>query len=155
MTKYIGIDPGVSGALVAINDQGSIIDVLLMPTYKEGTKSRVNGAAMATWLIQHTDAQSCFVEKVHAMPGQGVSSMFNFGHSLGVIHGVVLTLGLSMREVTPQSWKKHHGLIGTDKDAARTAAIKIYPKEVILNAKGKGQALADALLIARYGAGLK
>jgi crossover junction endodeoxyribonuclease RuvC len=92
-----------------------------------------------------------YVEQVHAMPGQGVTSMFNFGHSCGTVMGVLGAMGLPCSLVTPQSWKKAAGLIGTDKDAARARAIQLWPKWRELDKKGKGQALADAALIALTG----
>jgi crossover junction endodeoxyribonuclease RuvC len=85
------------------------------------------------------------------MPGQGVTSMFNFGHSCGTVMGVLGAMGLPHTLVTPQAWKKQAGLIGTDKDAARSRAIQLWPKWRELDKKGKGQALADAALIAAYG----
>ena len=92
-----------------------------------------------------------YIEQVGAMPGQGVSSMFNFGHSCGTVMGVVAALGYAHTMVTPQKWKKNAGLIGTDKEAARARAIQIWPAWRALDTKGKGQAFADAALIARYG----
>ena len=92
-----------------------------------------------------------YVEQVGAMPGQGVSSMFNFGHACGTVMGVIGALGYPHTMVTPQKWKKAAGLIGTDKDAARSRAIQLWPEWKDLGKKGKGQALADAALIALYG----
>ena len=85
------------------------------------------------------------------MPGQGVSSTFTFGHSAGVVEGVVAGAGIPLTLISPQSWKKHAGLIGKDKDAARSRAIQLFPSLRILDLKGKGQAIADALLISRLG----
>ena len=88
------------------------------------------------------------------MPGQGLSSTFAFGHSAGVVEGVLAALHIPAVLITPQAWKKGAGLIGKDKDAARTIAARLYPFNRTLDLKGKGQALADAILIARIGAGL-
>lgn len=154
----IGIDPGCSGALVALDGNGQIIDTLLMPTIKVGTKSRVNGAAIAAWLgklmWERTENWQAFLEQVGAMPGQGVSSMFTFGHAAGLVEGVVAGAGIPLTLVTPQSWKKKVGLIGQDKDSARSRAIQLYPGCRLLDQKGKGQAIADAILIARHGLSL-
>lgn len=155
----IGIDPGCSGALVIMHDDGELVDTLLMPTIKVGTKSRVNGAAIKGWLngwfgTYHEHGWHAYLEQVGAMPGQGVSSMFTFGHAAGLVEGVVTGAGIPLTLVTPQAWKKKAGLIGQDKDAARSRAIQLYPGCRLLDLKGKGQALADAILIARHGISL-
>ncbi len=150
----LGIDPGCSGALVLITEQGGYIDHLNMPTIKVGTKSRVNGAAAAAWLRKY-QINEAFLEQVGAMPGQGTASMFTFGHTAGVAEGLLQGLNIPYTLVTPQAWKKAAGLIGSDKDAARSRAIQLYPELRFLDAKAKGQAIADALLIARFGSGIK
>ena len=154
MTAVLGIDPGCSGALVLVTQQGSYIDHLAMPTIKVGTKSRVNGAAVAAWLRQYGITHA-YLEQVGAMPGQGTASMFTFGHAAGVAEGILQGLNIPYTLVTPQAWKKSAGLIGSDKDAARSRAIQLYPELRALDAKAKGQAIADALLIARFGIGVK
>jgi crossover junction endodeoxyribonuclease RuvC len=85
------------------------------------------------------------------MPGQGVASMFSFGHSAGVIQGVLGAFEIPVVMVTPQSWKKRAGIIGQDKDASRSKAIQMWPKWRELDKKGVGQAYADAAFIALYG----
>ncbi|HDS9360788.1 TPA: crossover junction endodeoxyribonuclease RuvC [Enterobacter chengduensis] len=154
MTAVLGIDPGCSGALVLVTEQGGYIDHLAMPTIKVGTKSRVNGAAVAAWVRQYEITHAC-LEQVGAMPGQGTASMFTFGHAAGVAEGILQGLNIPYTLVTPQAWKKSAGLIGSDKDAARSRAIQLYPELRALDAKAKGQAIADALLIARFGIGVK
>lgn len=154
MTAILGIDPGCSGALVLVTEQGGYIDHLAMPTIKVGTKSRVNGAAVAEWVRQYGITHA-YLEQVGAMPGQGTASMFTFGHAAGVAEGILQGLNIPYTLVTPQAWKKSAGLIGSDKDAARSRAIQLYPELRALDAKAKGQAIADALLIARFGIGVK
>ncbi|WP_431612768.1 crossover junction endodeoxyribonuclease RuvC [Enterobacter chengduensis] len=154
MTAVLGIDPGCSGALVLVTEQGGYIDHLAMPTIKVGTKSRVNGAAVAAWVRQYGITHA-YLEQVGAMPGQGTASMFTFGHAAGVAEGILQGLNIPYTLVTPQAWKKSAGLIGSDKDAARSRAIQLYPELRALDAKAKGQAIADALLIARFGIGFK
>lgn len=154
MTAVLGIDPGCSGALVLITEQGGYIDHLAMPNIKVGTKSRVNGAAVAAWVRQYGITHA-YLEQVGAMPGQGTASMFTFGHAAGVAEGILQGLNIPYTLVTPQAWKKSAGLIGSDKDAARSRAIQLYPGLRALDAKAKGQAIADALLIARHGIGIK
>jgi crossover junction endodeoxyribonuclease RuvC len=148
--RVIGIDPGASGALVLLED-GQPIEWTEMPTTKIGTATRVNAPALADW-IASTCCTHVYVEATHAMPGNGSTSMFNFGHSCGTVMGVLGAMSMPFTMITPQSWKKAAGLIGTDKDAARARAIQLWPKWRELDKKGKGQALADAALIAKYGA---
>lgn len=151
--KIAAIDPGCSGAIAILGEDGSHIDHLIMPTIKVGTKNRVNGAAVAAFLREHQPAH-CYLEQVGAMTKQGAASMFTFGHAVGVVEGVVTGMAVPITLVTPQRWKKHAGLIGTDKDAARSRAVQLYPGLRVLDLVGKGQAVADALLIGRYGLSL-
>ena len=149
----IAIDPGLSGSIIIMARNGNYIDHLLMPVIQVGAGKRVNGAAVHAFIrdwIEDIPAH-CFIESVNAMPGQGVSSMFRFGHSAGLVEGVVTGLGIPLTLVTPQTWKKHAGLIGQDKDASRSRAVQLFPGLRVLDQKAKGQAVADALLIGRYG----
>ena len=147
--RILGIDPGLSGAFVIL-ENGTPIEWGLMPTMAEGKNKRVNGAALASlWRFAYIDI--AFLEQVGAMPGQGVSSMFTFGHATGTVRGVLGALEIPVRLVHPAEWKKHIGLTGKDKDAARSLAIQLWPEWRVLDKKGEGQALADAALIARYG----
>lgn len=149
-TKRIGIDPGSSGALVVLEDAKPVA-WLNMPLIKIGTNTRVNAAHIADFLAPHKGAP-VFIELVHIMPKQGAGSAFTFGHAAGVVQGLVQGAGHPLTMVTPQKWKKAAGLIGTEKDVARSTAILLWPEWRALDAKGKGGALADAALIARYGA---
>lgn len=150
----VGIDPGASGAIVLLEDDQPI-EWMEMPTMKVGSTTRVNAAALSDFIYQcdkHDSKQLiAYVELVHSMPKQGVTSSFNFGHSCGVVEGVLGAFNIPIQLVTPQKWKKNAGLIGMDKDASRTKAIQLWPSWRDLDKKGKGQALADAALIARYG----
>lgn len=155
----LGIDPGKTGSLALLDEYNlDLIDHIYMPTIKVGTKDRVNGAAIAAWL-EDFDISHTFLEQVNAMPGgggkgpkMGAASAFSFGHSAGIVEGVIMGAGIPLTLVTPVKWKKHAGLVGTDKDAARSRCVQLYPNQRDLDLKGKGQALADAILIARYGA---
>jgi crossover junction endodeoxyribonuclease RuvC len=149
----IGIDPGLSGAIVFMRD-GSPIEWHKMPTMKIGAANRVNAAALATIIKMHLykdEKIQAYVELVSSMPGQGVASMFSFGHSAGVIQGVLGAFEIPVTMVTPQSWKKKAGLINMAKDSARTLAIQKWPSWRSLDWKGAGQAYADAAFIALYG----
>lgn len=145
----IGIDPGCSGALVAL-ESGTPLEWMLMPTLKVGSNTRVNAAAISDFLKRHAGAH-VYLEQVGAMPKQGGASMFTFGHAAGVAQGVVQGAGLPLTLVFPARWKKAAGLIGSEKDAARSLGIMLWPQWRELDAKGKGQALADAALIGRFG----
>lgn len=148
----IGIDPGASGALVALDEHHEPIEWMRMPVMKEGSATRVNALAVAEFIRnlpgEHIRA---YVESVHSMPKQGVTSSFNFGHSAGVISGILAALEIPTLMVTPQRWKKRAVLIGTNKDAARSKAIQKWPKWRELDKIGAGQAYADAAFIAIYG----
>lgn len=150
MSYLIGIDPGASGAIVVMDQRFTLIEWETMPTVKVGTQTRVNAAALAS-VLREFDAGHAFLEQVGAMPGQGTASMFSFGHAAGTAAGVLGAMEITTTMVTPQAWKKRAGLSGTDKDAARSRAIQLWPNWRDLDAKGKGQALADAALIARFG----
>ncbi|PPT26861.1 crossover junction endodeoxyribonuclease RuvC [Xanthomonas arboricola] len=152
MSYVIGIDPGCSGAVVVLQSAAQPLPVewIRMPTLKVGQSTRVDAAAVARFL-QDFDGSHVFIEQVHAMPKQGVSSVYTFGHAAGVVEGVVAAMMLPVTLVTPQTWKKRAGLIGSEKDAARSRAIQLWPGWADLAKKGAGQAFADAALIARYG----
>jgi crossover junction endodeoxyribonuclease RuvC len=146
----VAIDPGTTGCLVVLNTNGDIQAFMHMPVIKVGSQNRVNGAAVAAFINDHKPTH-CYLERVSSMPGQGVSSTFTFGHSAGLVEGVVVGAGVPLTLVTPQAWKKHAGLIGQDKDAARSRCVQLYPTCREFDLKAKGQALADAVLIGRYG----
>ena len=84
------------------------------------------------------------------MPGQGVTSMFNFGQSFGIIKGVCSAMQLSMYFVRPAKWKKYFNLIKTEKDASRTKAIEIIPYISQKLSRKKDSNKADAILIASF-----
>ena len=152
MSYLIGIDPGCSGAICILQSEKCPVPIewMRMPTVKDGKSTRVDAAALALFL-QEYDVGHAYIERVGSMPGQGVASTFTFGHAAGVVQGVVATLLIPYTLVSPQTWKKRAGLIGTDKDAARSRAIQLWPRWDALGKKGEGQALADAALIARFG----
>ena len=149
----IGIDPGLSGAIV-IMENNSPIEWHRMPTMKTGSANRVNGPALAAIIRPYLFLDKpihAYVELVSSMPGQGVASMFSFGHSAGVLQGVLGAFEIPVTMVTPSQWKKRALLVGQDKDASRTLAIQMWPFWRELDKKGAGQAYADAALIAVHG----
>lgn len=146
----LSIDPGASGCIAVQAPDFQYVAHLHMPTMKLASKTRVNGAAVAAFIRQHPITHA-YLELVGAMPKQGGSSMFSFGHSAGVVEGLLQGLEIPYTLVRPEAWKKRAGLIGTEKDSARARAIQLWPGLRDLDLKEKGQALADALLIGRYG----
>jgi crossover junction endodeoxyribonuclease RuvC len=152
MSLILAIDPGISGGLVVMDQLGRYVDHLLTPTIKTGSRSKLNGAAIAAWINEHVDhIDHAFIELVGAMPGQGVTAMFTFGHAAGFIEGLVSGAQIPLTLVPPTTWKKYSGFVGKEKDAPRSRAVQLYPALRVLDQKGKGQAIADALFIGLYG----
>jgi crossover junction endodeoxyribonuclease RuvC len=147
----IGIDPGLSGAIAVLEESGFLHEVADMPIMElRKGRNQVNAAALSKILKRWAASDAmAYLEQVSAMPGQGVSSMFSFGCSYGIVQGVLAALTIPMVLVSPQSWKKRAGLQGKDKDMARTLAIRLYPAAELSRKKDIGR--ADAILIARYG----
>ena len=151
-----GIDPGVSGA-ISIMENKKVLEVYEMPTMIDGKKNKkqINGSQVTNIFKERLSSDSdkeivVVVEHVNAMPGQGVTSMFNFGQSFGVIKGICSALSLPIYFVRPTKWKKYFNLIKTNKDASRTKVIQIYPKISSKISRKKDSNRADAILIARY-----
>ena len=149
-----GIDPGISGAISILKNK-KVLEVYDMPTMIDGKKNKkqVKGSQIANIfkeIINTEDEITVIVEHVNAMPGQGVTSMFNFGQSFGVIKGVCSALSLPIYFIRPTKWKKHFNLINVNKDASRTKAIEIYPEISNKLSRKKDSNRADAILIARY-----
>ncbi len=154
----IGIDPGISGSICFFED-GKIIDVIEMPTMIDGKKNKkqVNGAQIYNEIskrisIRDRDKENIrvVIEQVSAMPGQGVTSMFNFGQSFGILKGICSAMQLPLFFVRPAKWKKHFNLINSQKDASRTRAIEIFPYFSSQLSKKKDSNKADAILIASF-----
>ena len=152
----IGIDPGITGS-ICFFENGKILDVIEMPNMAEGKKNKkqVNGSQIYNEIsqrIKQFDKKDIkvIIEHVSAMPGQGVTSMFNFGQSYGVLKGVCAAMRLPIYFVRPAKWKKYFNLINSEKDASRTKAIEIFPYFSSNLAKKKDSNKADAILIASY-----
>ena len=150
----IGIDPGLSGA-IAILKNDKVIKLIEMPVMAEGKKNKrqLNNAQLANILreiIKNHEEISVVVEQVNAMPGQGVTSMFNFGQSFGILKGICSAMQLPMYFVRPAKWKKYFNLINSEKDASRTRAIEIFPYFSSELSKKKDSNKADAILIANF-----
>tara|TARA_B100000965_G_scaffold140149_1_gene116709 strand:- start:50 stop:544 length:495 start_codon:yes stop_codon:yes gene_type:complete len=152
----IGIDPGISGSICFFLD-GKIMDVVEMPTMTEGKKNKkqVNGSQIFNEIlkrIENIDKKNIkvVIEQVSAMPGQGVTSMFNFGQSFGILKGICSAMQLPMYLVRPAKWKKYFNLINSEKDASRTRAIEIFPYFSSELSRKKDINKADAILIANF-----
>ena len=152
----IGIDPGISGSICFLED-GIIKDVLEMPTMTEGKKNKkqVNGSQIfneISFRIKTYEKKNIkvVIEQVSAMPGEGVTSMFNFGQSFGILKGICSAMQLPIYFVRPTKWKKYFNLINSEKDASRTRAIEIFPYFSSNLSKKKDSNKADAILIASY-----
>ena len=152
----IGIDPGISGSICFFQD-GKIIDVVEMPTMIEGKKNKkqVNGSQIFNEIsekIEKLDKKEIkvVIEQVSAMPGQGVTSMFNFGQSFGILKGICSAMQLPMYFVRPAKWKKYFNLINSEKDASRTRAIEVFPYFSGQLSRKKDSNKADAILIASF-----
>ncbi len=152
----IGIDPGISGSICFFQD-GKIIDVVEMPTMTDGKKNKkqVNGSQIFNEIserIKKLDKKDIkvVIEQVSAMPGQGVTSMFNFGQSFGILKGICSAMQLPMYFVRPAKWKKYFNLINSEKDASRTRAIEIFPYFSGQLSRKKDSNKADAILIASF-----
>ena len=150
----IGIDPGVSGAICILTN-GKITEIYDMPTMIDGKKNKkqVNGAEVTNIInkeLENEKNAKVVIEHVSAMPGQGVTSMFNFGQSFGVLKGICAALRLPVHFIRPVKWKKHFNLIKTEKDASRTKVIETFPYISSQISKKKDANKADAILIARF-----
>ena len=152
----IGIDPGISGSICFFED-GKVIDIIEMPSMAEGKKNKkqVNGSQICNEInsrIKKLNKQEIkvVIEQVSAMPGQGVTSMFNFGQSFGVLKGICSAMELPMYFIRPAKWKKYFNLINSEKDASRTKAIEIFPYISSQLSKKKDSNKADAILLASF-----
>ena len=152
----IGIDPGISGA-ICFFDNGQVKEIIDMPVMADGKKNKrqINGPQTYNEILKRINNYPkkdiiVVIEQVSAMPGQGVTSMFNFGQSFGVLKGICSAMQLSMYFVRPAKWKKYFGLIKTEKDASRTKAIEIFPYISSQLSKKKNSNKADAILIASF-----
>ena len=152
----IGIDPGISGA-ICFFEEGQIKEIIDMPTMADGKKNKrqINGPQTYNEIYSRITKVSksditVVIEQVSAMPGQGVTSMFNFGQSFGILKGICSAMQLSMQFVRPAKWKKYFGLIKAEKDASRTKVIEIFPYISSNLSRKKDSNKADAILIASF-----
>ena len=152
--RIFGIDPGLSGAIAVLENE-VVLDIIDLPVMAEGKKNKrqLNSAQLSQYMsknVENIHKTSVVVEQVNAMPGQGVTSMFNFGQTFGAIKGICAALGLPIHFVRPAKWKKHFELINASKDASRTKVIEMYPNLSKELSKKKDVNKSEAILIARY-----
>lgn len=145
----IGFDVGLSGAYAIMTDDSTVTGVDDLPIMGEGAKRGIDAANLAD-VVRTANPRLAVVEQVNAMPGQGVSSMFRFGETKGVIFGVLAALGIPVMWVTPQKWKGSYGL-AKDKEQARRLAIETWPSVAKSLGRKKDNGRAEALLIAEWG----
>ena len=152
----IGIDPGISGSICFL-DNGKNLDVIEMPIMADGKKNKkqVNGSQVYNEISKRIkqfekNQIRVVIEHVSAMPGQGVTSMFNFGQSFGILKGICTAMQLPMYFVRPAKWKKYFNLLNSEKDASRTRAIEIFPYFSSQLSRKKDSNKADAILIASF-----
>lgn len=150
----LGVDPGKTGALAWLSDTGALLYVHDVPTLKAGTggKAVVDEAALAGLVQSYADITThAFIEMVGARPGQGVTSMFNFGTTYGLLRGVIAANGIPRTFVTPGKWKKALG-VSAEKDSARARASQLMPQHAANWTRVKDDGRAEAAMIAYYGA---
>lgn len=158
MSFIIGVDPGASGAIAILKDNGKLVHVFDMPSVEVisggKAKKRVSPEMLAAELRLYADQGAvAYVEQVGAMPGQGVSSMFAFGQSFGIVLGVMGGLAIPCQTVTPSKWKKDLKLNG-GKDASRAKAAQVWPAQAGEFKRVKDDGKAEAALIALWGVGV-
>ena len=159
-TVWIGIDPGLSGAIAVIQYDGQVVTVLPIPL----AGKEIDVKCIIKWLIKKATVQkdgifykrdaTVYIEAVHSMPGQGVSSVFKFGFVTGILHGIIRTLGIPLYTVTPQAWKKEI-LAGTDKSkqASIDYVARTYPNVSLKRTERSttyDHNMSDAICIAEY-----
>lgn len=153
--KIAGVDPGAKGAVAILDTETHTLVVIDMPTLKVKRGSRivnqVDAAILADLLRPHAEDLHVTIEKVHAMPGQGVSSMFSFGRAAGIIEGVLAGLDVTFDLVPPATWTKAMRLYG-GKDGSRHRAQELFPDQAHLFARKKDDGRAEAALIACFAA---
>lgn len=145
----IGVDPGLSGAIAMLDEHGDVVFVDDLPVVRDNKLAWIDGGELQSLIINWRQGRQCtaMIERVNAMPKQGVSSSFQFGVGFGSILGVLQAMAIPIEFVRPTNWKKAMNL-GADKKAALHKARLLYPDVDLRLAKHEGR--AEALLIARY-----
>ena len=149
----VGIDPGSKGAIAFLTDAGALLSVHDMPALQidvAGKRRTRLAVADLALLFAERECTAAYVEKVGAMPGQGVSSCFSFGYAAGVVEGVLAMRGVPLTFITPQVWKKAMQ-VRSDKDGCRQRAMQLFPSHAGAFSRVKDDGRAEAALIAFHG----
>jgi crossover junction endodeoxyribonuclease RuvC len=148
--KVLGIDPGVRGGWAVVDATGGLLSAGDLPTAGEAAREMVSGPLLAA-VVRGFDPTFAVIERVGAMPGQGVSSMFKFGRAVGTVEGVLGACGVRVLYVQPTVWKRAYGL-PSDKEPARQRAVELWPAAASLHfSRKKDHGRAEAALIAAWG----
>lgn len=147
---YVGIDPGLSGAIVA-TDGRTILHCYDMPTIKVRDKNRIDIYSLRDIIIDIGPVDRVVVEEVQGVQGSGATSAFSFGYGAGAIAGLLVALDRRWQYVTPQKWTKQLE-VGRDKGAHRQAAQRLFPEWSHLFSLVKHDGRADAALLAHLAA---
>jgi crossover junction endodeoxyribonuclease RuvC len=150
--RTLGIDVGLNGAIALVVD-GELISVVDMPTVtldRNGKAKRQVSVPELVQIVKDFDPTEAYTERVFAMAGQGVTSVFSFGRSLGVVEGVLGALKIKNSLVTPQTWQKRMAVTG-GKDGSRARAMDLFPEQAQMFKRVKDDGRADAALIAAFG----
>jgi crossover junction endodeoxyribonuclease RuvC len=151
--RILGIDVGLNGA-IALTDGSKLLELHDMPTLSlernNKTKRMVNAQALSL-IIRNAKADAAYLERLNAMPGQGVTSMFSMGQSLGVVLGVLAACEVPTTTIPPRTWQKALD-VPQGKDGSRYRAAQLFPDEAGMFARVKDDGRSDAALIALYGA---
>jgi crossover junction endodeoxyribonuclease RuvC len=162
---YIGIDPGLDGAVAALSEGGDVLGIWDAPTLEVNgngktakgnkKKKRLYLPAQMVQILKDLTAKGkarVCLELVHSMPKQGVASQFSLGHGVGLWEGIIAGLELPIVQVPPTKWKKImlHGLAGDDKNASIVQALRLYPCAAEFLTLKKHDGRAEALLMAGY-----
>jgi crossover junction endodeoxyribonuclease RuvC len=151
--RTLGIDIGLNGAIALVED-GQLLEVHDMPTFsmeRNGKNKRMVNAAELARLIRQAAPSSAYLERLNAMPGQGVTSMFSMGQSLGVVLGILAALDIATTTIPPRTWQKALD-VPQGKDGSRYRAAQLFPAHAELFKRVKDDGRSDATLIAAYGA---
>jgi crossover junction endodeoxyribonuclease RuvC len=153
VTRFIGIDPGLTGALALLevaNGDTTLVDVIDVPVVGSGAKQCVDVILLQEWLLRH-GPRHAFLERAQAMPKQGASSGFKYGRTVGALEAVIAVSNIAITMVEPSKWKRHFHLQGGDKEGARGLVIRLFPGEHRFFARKKDHGRAEAVLVGLYG----
>ena len=152
---YIGIDPGLNGAIAFLDTEKGHLSIVDMPTLEvkrnNKAKREVSPLGLAQIIMACSNPVGAVLERVGAMPGQGVTSVFSFGRSVGVVEGVLAAYHIPITITHPQAWQKAAGVRG-GKDGSRQRAMELFPNYAGLFSLKKHDGRADAAIMAWYAA---